>query len=232
MTYVVSNLHGHTEEFKSLLETIHFDDRRDVMYVLGDIVDIGPDPMGLIEDLSLRLNVYPIAGECDYRAVKMLKGYEDMQADMAAGRAPDPDFVAELTAWIKDGGEPTLSGYRALDKDMQEGVIDYLSDMPLYEEVTVNGTDYLLLHQGIYDFTPDVELDWLEPEDFFSESLDPTAKYFEDKTIIAGHTQTSESNGGADRIFYGNGTVFVDCGLGRGGRLACLCLENGKEFYV
>ena len=59
-----------------------------------------------------------------------------------------------------------------------------------------------------------------------------TAKYFEDKTIIVGHTPTSESNGGADRIFYGNGTIFIDCGLGRGGRLGCLRLEDGKEFYV
>ncbi len=232
MTYVVSNLHGHLEAFKSLLQTIRFSTERDVMYILGDVVDLGPDPMGLIEDLSLRLNVYPIAGECDYRAAKMLTEYEKMQAVMASGQTPDAEFVSELTAWIKDGGEPTLSGYRTLDKDMQEGIIDYLTDMPLYEEVTVNGTDYLLLHQGIYDFTPDMELDWLEPEDFFSEAIDPTAKYFEDKTIIVGHTPTSESNGGADRIFYGNGTIFIDCGLGRGGRLGCLRLEDGKEFYV
>lgn len=232
MTYVVANLHGHAEEFQSLLSTINFHRDRDVMYVLGDIVDYGPDAMGLIADMSVRLNVYPIAGERDFLAVRMLTGYEKMQAAMASGETPDPEFVAELTAWIKDGGEPTLSGYRALDKDMQEGVIDYLSDMPLYEEVTVNGVDYLLLHQGIYDFTPDVELEWLEPSDFFSESLDPTAKYFDDKTLIVGHTPTSEANGGADRIFYGNGTVFIDCGLGRGGHLGCLRLEDGKEFYV
>ncbi len=232
MTYVVANLHGHLEEFKTLLETIRFHDERDVLYVLGDMVDLGPDPMGLIQDLSLRLNIYPIAGDCDYRAAKMLVGYEKMQEAMAKGQAPDPDFAAELTAWIREGGEPTLSGYRALDKDMQEGVIDYLTDMPLYEEVTVGEQDYLLLHEGIYDFTPDVELDWLEPEDFFAEAMDPTAKYFEDKTVIVGHTPTGEDNGGADRIFYGNGTVFIDCGLGRGGRLGCLCLENGKEYYV
>ena len=232
MTYVVSNLHGHLEEYKTLLQTIKFNAERDVLYVLGDTVDYGPDPMGLIEDMSYRLNVYPIAGEHDFTAVKMLSGYEKMQAAMAKGQAPDKEFVSELTAWVQDGGEPTLSGYRALDKDMQEGALEYLSDMPLYEEVTVNGRNYLLIHQGIYDFTPDVELDWLEPEDFFSEALDPTAKYFEDKTIIVGHTPTSESNGGADRIFYGNGTIFIDCGLGRGGRLGCLRLEDGKEFYV
>ncbi len=232
MTYVVSNLHGHLDEYLTLLQTIRFDADRDVLYVLGDIVDYGPDPMGLIGDMSLRLTVYPVAGEHDYLAARMLTGYEKMQAAVANGQSPDPTFATELTAWVKDGGEPTLSGYRALDQDMQEGVLDYLTDMPLYEEVTVNGKDYLLLHQGIYDFTPDVEPDWLEPNDFFSESIDPTARYFEDKTIIVGHTPTSEEDAGAGRIFYGNGTIFVDCGLGRGGRLGCLRLEDGKEFYV
>ncbi len=232
MTYVVSNLHGHAEEFRALLQTLRFHADRDVMYVLGDIVDIGPDPMGLVCDLSLRLNVYPVAGEHDFRAVKMLNGYEKMQADMAAGNSPDPDFVAELTAWIKDGGEPTLSGYRALDKDMQEGVLDYLSDMPLYEEVSVGGKDYFLLHQGIYDFTPDMELDWLEPDDFFSESVDPALPYFADKTVIVGHTPTGDVGAKAATVYRGNGSIFVDCGLGRGGRLGCLCLESGEEFYV
>ncbi len=232
MTYVVSNLHGHLEEFRTLLQEIRFSADRDVMYVLGDIMDIGPDPMGLVCDLSLRLNVYPVAGECDFRAVRMLTGYEKMQAAMATGQTPDPEFVAELTEWIKDGGEPTLSGYRALDKDMQEGVLDYLSDMPLYEEVTVGGKDYFLLHQGIYDFADDMEFDWLEAEDFFSESVDPMVAYFSDKTVIVGHTPTGDAGGDKNRIYRGNGSVFVDCGLGRGGRLGCLCLESGEEFYV
>ena len=30
----------------------------------------------------------------------------------------------------------------------------------------------------------------------------------------------------------GNNSIFIDCGLGRGGRLGCLRLEDGKEFYV
>ena len=228
MTYVVANLHGHFEEYKTLLQTIKFNADRDVLYVLGDIVDYGPEPMALIEDMSYRLNVLPIAGEHDFTAVKMLTGYEKMQS----GEAVDGDFITDMTEWVKDGGEPTLSGYRALNEDMQEGVLDYLTDMPLYEEVTVRGKTYLLVHQGIYDFTPDLELDWLEPDDFFSESLDPAATYFEDKTIICGHTPTSEAANGENCIFYGNGTIFIDCGLGRGGRLGCLRLEDGEEFYV
>lgn len=233
MTYVVSNLHGHLEEFKQLLDTICFSQRRDVMYILGDLVDIGPDSIELINDLSLRSNVYPIAGEHDFKAAKMLAGYEKMMQARQNGEAPDPDFVAEFTAWVSEGGAKTMEAYRALpDDDAREGVLDYLSDMPFYEEIEVNGENYLLLHCGIYDFTPDVELDWLEPDDFFTEALDPTLKYFDHKTVIAGHNPTTEDNGGDGRIFYGNGSILIDCGLGRGGRLGCLRLEDGKEFYV
>ena len=96
MTYVVANLHGHLEEYKTLLQTIKFNADRDVLYVLGDTVDYGPDPMGLIEDMSYRLNVFPIAGEHDFTAVKMLSGYEKMQS----GQTPDADFIADMTAWV------------------------------------------------------------------------------------------------------------------------------------
>lgn len=233
MTYVVSNLHGHTEAFHRLLDLIRFSERRDVMYILGDTVDLGPDSVGLINDLSVRSNVYPIAGEHDFRAAKMLSGYQSMMQARERGEAPDPDFVEEFTAWISEGGAKTVEAYRELpDDDAREGVLDYLSDMPFYEEININGIDYLLLHCGIYDFTPDMELDWLEPDDFFSEAIDPTQKYFENKTVIVGHTPTTEDNGGDGRIFYGNGSILIDCGLGRGGRLGCLRLEDGKEFYV
>lgn len=228
MTYVVSNLHGHYEEFKALLSTIRFNQHKDIMYVLGDIVDIGPDAIELINDLSVRLNVYPIAGEHDFRAARMLSGYEKMMK----GSTPDPEFVTEMTEWIKEGGQPTMEAYRQLDDDGREGILDYLSDMPLYEEITVNGKDYFLLHQGIYDFTPNCDPDELEPEDFFSEDLDPTVAYFPDKTVIVGHNPTTEDNGGDGRIFYGNNSILIDCGLGRGGRLGCLRLEDGKEFYI
>ena len=27
-------------------------------------------------------------------------------------------------------------------------------------------------------------------------------------------------------------SIFIDCGVMNGGKLGCLCLENGEEFYV
>ncbi len=228
MTYVVANLHGNYAKFKQLLKTISFRDT-DIMYILGDIVDYGEEGMELVGDLSIRYNVYSIVGEHDYTAAKMLSGFERM---LKSGETPDKKFITKMTEWAADGGQVTLDSFRTLDAEMREGIIDYLSDMTLYEEVTVGVKDYLLVHAGIAGFKKGIDLESLKPEAFFSESLDLTKKYFDDKTIIVGHNPTTEENGGDGKIFYGNGSIAIDCGEARGGTVGCLRLEDGKEFYV
>jgi serine/threonine protein phosphatase 1 len=222
MTYVVANLHGNYTKFKALLKTIAFKDT-DVMYVLGDIVDYGDEGMELVGDLSIRYNVYPIVGEHDYTAVKMLSGFEKM---LKSGEAPDKKFITKMTEWAADGGQVTLDSFRTLDAEMREGLIDYLSDMTLYEEVTVGGKEYLLVHAGIAGFKKNIDLENLKPKAFFSEPLDLTKKYFDDVTVIVGHVPTTEDNGGDGRIFYGNGSIAIDCGEARGGTIGCLRLDD------
>ena len=223
MTYVVSNLHGNYQKYKAMLAEISFKDT-DILYVLGDIVDYGEETMELIANMSMRYNVYPVVGEHDYRAIRMLQGFDRM---LKSGDAPDPEYIAEMTEWMADGGKVTLDGFRALDEEMREGVIDYLSDLALYEEVEVKGKTYLLVHAGIADFDPDADLDDYMPEDFFTEAANLGATYYPDKTLIVGHTPTESG-----KIERGDGVIAIDCGVAEGGKLACLCLDNGKEFYV
>ena len=180
MIYAVSNLHGNYEKFKELLKLISFKES-DIMYVLGDIVDYGEESMELIGDLSVRYNIYPIVGEHDYTAVKMLSGFEKM---LKSGETPDKKFITKMTEWTQDGGQPTLDAFRTLDAEMREGIIDYLSDMTLYEEVTAGGRDYLLVHAGIAGFKKGIDLDSLKPEAFFTEPLDLRKQYFPDKTVV------------------------------------------------
>ena len=228
MIYVVSNLHGNYTKFKELLKTISFKDT-DIMYVLGDIVDYGDESMELIGDLSVRYNVYPIVGEHDYLAVKMLSGFEQM---LKSGETPDKKFITKMTEWAADGGQTTLDAYRTLDAEMREGIIDYLSDMTLYEEVSAGGKNYLLVHAGIAGFKKGVDLEDLKPEAFFTEALDLTKKYFDDVTVVVGHNPTTEDNGGNGKIFFGNGSIAIDCGEARGGTIGCLRLDDLKEYYV
>ncbi|MBQ7384273.1 MAG: metallophosphoesterase [Clostridia bacterium] len=226
MTYVISDIHGNYEKFKEMLEKIRFKDH-DVMYILGDIVDFGEDPIGLICDISMRYNVLPILGERDYNALGMLTALNAM----LDGETPDSDALSRMAQWMTDGGQTTIEGFKALDADMREGVIDYLSDMALYEETVVGGKKYLMLHAGIADFDASVSPDEYMPEDFISTPLDPTKTYYEDITMIVGHTPTSEL-GGNGRILRGESSIHIDCGVAEGGLLGCLRLEDGEEFYV
>ena len=223
MTYVISDIHGNYEKFRSILEQIKLRES-DVMYVLGDLVDFGDGSMDLIADLSVRVNVYPVAGEHDFLAARMLKGFAKI---LKSGAAPDPDYIAEMTAWVQDGGQATLDAFRALSEDEREGVLEYLEEMTLFEETEAGGKKYLLLHAGIADYDPDTDLWDYQPEDFFSEPLDASYALIEDSTVVVGHVPTR-----SQRIERGEGSIFIDCGAGEGGSLGCLCLETGKEFYA
>ena len=223
MTYVMSDLHGNYQKYLAMLEKISFGDD-DILYVLGDVLDYGEETMELIADLSVRVNVYPIAGEHDFLGARMLKGFERM---LKNGATPEPEYIAEMTQWVQDGGQSTLDGFRALDDDEKEGVLEYLEEMALYEEAEIKGKSYTLVHAGIADYTDGDDLDDFLPEDFFSGAIDPSRPLMQDRIVIAGHMPTKSG-----KIERGEGCILIDCGVAEGGQLGCLCLETGKEYYV
>lgn len=229
MVYAVSDLHGSFDKFKRLLRDIRFSDN-DVMYVVGDILDYGDESIELLCDLSMRYNVIPIVGDHDYRALKLLCALDKM---LRGESAPDPEVLAEMTAWIQDGGQKTMEGFKALDDDMKEGVIEYLEDMSLYEEVEVKGRKYLLVHAGIADFDADTPLDDYMPEDFIHECADVERQLIDGVTLVVGHRPTYEIEGAQKgKIYHGEGAIAIDCGAAFGEPLGCICLDNGKEYYI
>lgn len=228
MTYVVSNIHGCFKKFKKLIKDISLKDT-DTLYVLGDILDYGDEPIELLCDLSMRYNVIPIVGEHDLTSLRMLTELDKM----LGGSSPDPDIIGEMTAWIQDGGSNTMEGFKKLDADMREGVLDYLADMSLYEELEIKGKKYLLVHAGIADFDPATPLEDYCPEDFITEPLDKDRTYYDNVTVIVGHTPTYSIDGAEKgKIYKTDGAIFIDCGAAFDEPLGCLRLEDGKEFYV
>ena len=223
MVYVISNIHGNYTKFKEMLDKISFSDN-DIMYVLGDVVDYGDEAMELVCDLSVRMNVYPVMGEHDAMAYKMLSGFDDMVRN---GKTPDAEFISEMQAWSRDGGDKTLASFRTLDADMKEGVLDYLADMMPYEIAEVGNKDYLLVHAGIANFEKGKDLDDYEPEDFYTEALDMDKQYFGKTYVVVGHTPSADG-----KIVYNGKNIAIDGGVAECGSLACLCLDNGKEYYI
>ena len=219
MTYVVANLHGNNTGFQQLLQTIKFKDK-DILYVLGDSVDFGEESMDLLTDMSMRVNVYPIAGEHDLKALRMLTGFEKM---LKEGGAPTPEFSAEMTAWAQDGGMATLTGYRALDAEMREGVLDYLAEFMLCDEVKAGSKTYFLAHAGLSGYDADKAPEDYEPEEVFATTL-PDADFFKKRTLVVGHVPTASG-----KIERRDGVIYLDCGMGK---IGCLCLETDEEYYA
>lgn len=217
MTYVISDICGNYQKFKDLMDNVFISDS-DTLYILGNTVDFGDEPMELIEDISMRSNVYAVAGARDYLAARMLYGFDKM---LKGGGTPDADYIADMTAWVANGGQTTLDGFRALDADAREGVLDYLTEMTLYEEADVKGKTYILLSRGIANYDADTDLADYEPEDFFSD--DATVPQIEDAIVVVGGEPTKSG-----KIEREGNVIRINCGA----KLACLCLENGKEFYV
>ena len=72
MTYVIADIHGCYKEYRELLEKVGFSDT-DTLYVLGDALDRGPEPMAVILDMMDRPNVYYILGNHDLLMMTLMK---------------------------------------------------------------------------------------------------------------------------------------------------------------
>ncbi len=228
MYYVMSNIHGNKEKFDLMLKLIDFKEEKDWLYVLGDTVDYGADGIDLLVDFSMRPNLYHLMGEHEAKAYNLISRFLEISA---SGEAPDPEFVGEFKHWTaKEGGMPTFEAFSKLDSDMREGILEYFEEMMPYDMITVNKKDYFLCHAGICGFREGKPLEDYDDEDFYTRPLDFKKTYFKDKTVIVGHAPTTEFNNG--EIFKSSAIIAVDCGCAFDGKLGCLCLDTGREFYL
>lgn len=226
MTYVMSCINGCYSDFIRMLEKISFG-KKDVLFILGDISDTGDEPMDLLCDLSCRENIWPVAGDRDAMTSKMLSGFSRM---LESGETPDGTFIAEMNEWAASGGRVALDAFRALDADMKEGVLDYLADMAPYDTVHVGEMDYLLVHSGIAGYRAGRDLDSYPDEAFRTPAGAATS--FPGMVMICGERHDGAPFDRTTEIVRCEGHIELDCGAARGGRLGCLCLDNGETYYV
>lgn len=227
MIYVMGDLHGCYEEYAMMLTKLDFGPS-DLLYVLGDVVDRGPEPIALLRDMACRANVYPVLGNHEYMALSILK-----RLSVGAGVDTLPEkYRGRLKSWLSEGGDTTLRGYLALTPDEREDVLDYLGDFALYEEITAGGQGYVLTHGGIEGFEPEKELGEYHARDFISGVPDYEKVYFPEKTLVSSHSPTGTKGRDVGRAFRANGHLGVDCGLVYGGRLCAVCLDDGREYYI
>lgn len=231
--YVISDIHGHYDQYLKMLEKIHFSDA-DMLYVLGDVVDRGPHPIRILQDLMKRPNVCCIAGNhevmfCECMKTLLQEITEESVADI------DDDIIEKLVNWQQNGSMTTTDEFHQLSRSEQKEIAEFVADFDLYEEVHTAMGEFLLVHAGLDNFDPDKDIWDYALDELVWTRPDYEKQYLPDTWIVTGHIPTLfiEENPRKGYIYQSHNNIVIDCGCGLpDGRLGCLRLDDMKEFYV
>ena len=239
--YVISDLHGYYDLFIKLLEKISFSEF-DLLYIIGDVCDRGPDSLKILFYIQEHDNIILIKGNHEYMMKEAL--YYGVYYD-------DIDYPSKaFKLWIANGGNTTMENireylqkdklkhedYRVVRSAFLKNLYEYLNNLPEYLEIEVNNQSYVLVHAGIDVKRPldKQDLDtllWIR-EGFYLQRGDLT------KIYIFGHTPTALLNKDysfniwLDEVHHNK--IGIDGGLACGtvGQLNCLCLNDGQITVI
>lgn len=167
--YVTSDAHGHVRALDEVLEQVSLG-ADDVLYVLGDLIDRGPDPMGVVSLVRSLPQARVLLGNHELLM---------LEATASAGAPQDGAFdtshlgVEGFTNWfnwMNNGGAATSEQLEQLSNDDYVEYLNWVESLPLHDVAVAGGRTYALVHAGInpqvvrrfLNITPDA--DFSDPE--------------------------------------------------------------------
>lgn len=231
-TYVISDIHGQYDMFMELLDKIKLKET-DTLYILGDILDRGPHPIKTLRKIMEMPNVICMVGNHELMALKCLKFLMKEITNISIEEL-DIEMLNNLVTWQYNGSKSTINEFSQLDPESKQEVIDFINEFLVYKEVSINNKNYLLVHAGLGNYSPEKDIEDYSLHELVWTQADYNVRYFEDTYVITGHTptQTIADNSRPGYIYQRNNHIAIDCGACySGGRLAALCLDTGEEYY-
>lgn len=222
MIYVISDLHGSYEKYRKMLDLIQFSDL-DLLYVLGDCADRGPDGIKIYQDMMKRPNVIPIIGNHELFLLDMYSDFET-----------ESEVKEKLDLWAYNGGGPTLRSFMQLEEREKVELLNYVEGFLGPQLITVNDRKYLLTHTAPEPMRAEDWEDWDEEEYTWGKNIDYDEQYFDDITLVTGHCITGLIDPAyLGKIYRNKNHIAIDCGAAfDDGKLGCLRLDDQKEFYL
>jgi serine/threonine protein phosphatase 1 len=211
-TFVIGDVHGCAATLRRLVEELLRPLPGERIYLLGDLIDRGPDSRGVL-DFIFELRERGLS-------VESIRGNHEEMFLQA-----DDDYLQEL--WGANGGLATLASFRADGPgDIPHRYRDFLDSLPLF----ILLEEFVIVHAG---------LNFNRPSPFNdTEAMLWTRSPFVDRQriggrrLICGHTPTPltllEASLNSGKIMLDNGCVFID--RPEMGNLAALELESMTLF--
>ena len=228
--YVMSDLHGNYDGFMSILTQIKFSEE-DELYVDGDIVDRGRDGIKILQYMMMQPNIYPIIGNHEYALMQVLDFVTQEITEDSISKI-DEKTLQNIIEYQNIGGQVTLDEFHKLSKEEQQDIMDYLEEFTAYEEITVSGKSFVIIHAGFINFNPDRRIDDYQLYELIFKAPDYEKVYFKDKYLVTGHLPTRAIEGAKpDEIYIANNHIAIDCASGYGGTVGCIRLDDFNCFY-
>ena len=229
--YVMSDLHGNYEGFMSILEQIKFSEE-DELYVDGDIVDRGKGGIKILQYMMMQPNIYPIIGNHEYALMQVLDFVTQEITEETISKI-DEKTLQNIIEYQNIGGQVTLDEFHKLSKEEQQDIMEYLKEFAAYEEISVKGNKFVIIHAGLIHFRPERKLDDYQLYELIFKAPDYEKIYFMDKYLVTGHLPTRAIEGAKpDEIYMANNHIAMDCASGYGGKVGCIRLDDFQCFYA
>lgn len=199
----MGDIHGCLDMLKRLIDKIEWRPKNDRLIFLGDYVDRGRDPKGVI-DFLLELKEESNLVQC------LMGNHEDLFLDYLE--------TGDLKLLLHNGGETTLMSYELNGKThIPDNHISFLKSL----DTIIEFEDYYIVHAG---FRPAVDIHsqslqdllWIRDPFIFSD-------YDFGKKVIFGHTPFSSPLQMENKIGLDTGAVY-------GNQLTCLELRDMKYY--
>jgi serine/threonine protein phosphatase 1 len=234
MIYCISDIHGCYDEFMELLQKIPFS-ADDTLYVLGDVIDRGPEPVKCLQYIMGASNIHLLMGN-----------HERLMLD--AIHYSQYGYEEHIELWIRNGGTTTIKGMKSLPIEERQAILNYVSSLPYMAQVKIGEQNYVLVHAGLKiqkgerkrkDFctanviskqTPE-DMTWIR-EDFIKTKALPKS------ITIFGHTpipSIKKDRRKSDKVWRDpkfEDKIGIDGWCFNGGCLLALRLDDMKEFAV
>ena len=231
MIYVSSDWHGYPlDKIKALLADAGFS-KNDFLFVLGDVIDRGDDGVRILKWLMLQDNIELILGNHEAMMLSNSWLFDEVTNDSLD--ALDSKKLSLLTHWQANGCEPTLNALKRESAETRADILDYLRDAPLYDSVSVDKRDFLLVHGGLGNYSESKRMSDYTPHELLWTRPELSTQYSDSFTTVFGHTPTvtySESYSG--RMLDNGSWINIDTGVSCGLAPMLLRLDDMKEFYL
>ena len=170
LKFVIGDIHGCFRTLKELIASLG-PTKDDDIYLLGDLMDRGPDSMGVVQfllDLKQKgYRIHPLRGN-----------HEQLLLDSS-------ESMESFEVWMRNGGRNTLKSYDCQTvSEMDQKHLSFIGAFPFYLKVD----NFWLVHAGFNGQLEDPLKD--QHSMLWIRNFEVNSEWLQSGVIIHGHTPT------------------------------------------